>query len=136
MEKTHRITFKWYKIPYYVDEKAGFIKKFIPANLRFIQNKVFNSLTQTMMTAHGNKLREEDKKKEEFEIYIDGTKEQCEKMEEEFKNLHQLDFKDALKKVPFMYRKKVAQKTGTKFEKLQEQLGTLLIYLEVEVGEL
>jgi hypothetical protein len=136
MDKTHRISFKWYKIPYYVDEKAGFIKKLLPANLKFIQNKVFNSLTNTMFNAHGNKILPEDKGKDEFEIYIDGSKEQCEKMEAEFKNLHKMDLSDAIKKVPFMYRKKVASKSGTKFEKIQDQLSMLLIYLEVEVNEL
>lgn len=136
MEKTHRITYKWYKIPYYVDEKAGFLKKFLPANLKFIQNKVFNSLTKTLFNAHGNTIKEEDKRKEEFTIYIDGSKEECEKMKGEFDNLHLLNMDDALKKVPFFYRKKVAQMKGTKLEKLQAQLEMLLIYIEVEVNEL
>ena len=134
--KTHRISFKWYKIPYYVDEKAGFLKKFLPANLKFIQNKVFNSLTQTMFNAHGNKMKPEDKGKEEYEIYIDGTKEQCDKMKDEFDNLDQIDLTQAIKKVPFFYRKRVAAKQGTKIDKIKDQLGMLLIYLEVEVDEL
>jgi len=136
MEKTHRISFKWYKIPYYVDEEAGFLKKFLPANLRFIQKQVFNRLTDVMFNAHGNKMLPEDKGKDEYEIYIDGSKAECDKMYNDFTNMHQLDLREALKKVPFMYRKKVAKQEGTKLEKAQDQLAMLLIYLEVEVNEL
>ena len=89
-----------------------------------------------MFNAHGNKILDQDQNKEEFEIYIKGTKKKCEDMQKEFNNLHALDLSEAVKRVPFMYRRKVAQAKGTKLEKMQEQLSMLLIYLEVNVDEL
>lgn len=137
MDKTHKIVFKWSRIPYLVKETATIGEKITLAGLRITQTRVFAAVTDTMFAAHGVKMLKEDKKKDEYEIYIDGSQEQCQKMYDKFQNLDQLDLSKAFNRIPFKFKKKVKKEADqSKFEKMQEKLEQMMIYFEVEVHEL
>lgn len=136
--KTHRISFEWYRIPYIINEEATISDRIATRSIKMLQDSIFCSLTDTMFTAHKTKRNKEDKKKDSFEIYINGSLEKCEALKKDFDNLHQIDFSKAIRKIPFIHRRKVAEasKEMTKFEKLQENLSRFGIYFEVNINEL
>ena len=134
MDKTHKIVFEISRIPYLVKDTASIGDKITIAGLKITQTRVFAAVVDTMFAAHGIKMKKEDKMKDDYDIYIDGTMKQCVDMLEKFQNLHQLDFTKAFGRIPFRFRKKVkTDAKQTKFEKMQDKLEQMQIYFDVKV---
>lgn len=137
IDKTHKIVYWWCKNPFIIDKTQKISRRIQLRSLNLVQSQVFNAITSTMFAAHGIKMNKEDRTKLEFEIFTQGSQEECQEMLKKFHNLHLLDFGPALSKIKNKFRKKAqSYAEQTKFEKMQEQLEGIGINFEVRVDEL
>lgn len=135
MTNTHKIVYEWEKMPYLVEDAMPLRLRVSIRMRQFLQKKVFNSVTHSIMASHGNKIRKEDRDKVSFELFIEGTEEECLKHLKDLHNLKKADLDAAVEMIPANIRVKVA-KEDTRFQKVTDQLLGLNIILEVRMVEL
>jgi len=136
MKKTHKIVYNWEKIPYLIDKRMKLTHRIHLRLLNRTQGGVFIALSESLFAAHGIKLKKEDRKKTEYEIFTVGSEKECGDMYTRIQNLHQLDLTKAFTKIAPRFRKKVTDfASKTKLERMQEQLEAIGIHFRVGVKD-
>lgn len=101
VNKTHKIVYKWAKIPVVLDENASKLEKTQTMALKAVQFVVFDAVTSTLAAAHGYRVKELERNfgNKPYVIYISGTKEECLKHLADLRNKKGMGFANIKAKI-------------------------------------